>query len=951
MRRPLESPRLESSVLALGIARGRQQGASPVEKAAKRKAAKADWNAAPTFPVASDPGLWRKALFAASCVGSILEAAETLAEHGVPVFPVSPVGRKRPLNAHGVYGATTDLAVVDHEFRGDTEPLIAVPMGRRTGVFAIDVDASPPHAHDGIAAWRALEAKHGVTPTRIHVTASGGLHLVFVWPLERPIGCPIKGLPKGVECKGEGGAIVFPPSARDGKKYQVVSDVEPAEAPEWLLDMIAPIRRTRPATPRVNRRTRVDGEGSRYGLRALDNACVKLASAGPGERDRAIGENVLAIGSLAAGGELDEHHALHALKQAGQNNPGSDASYGDKIERAFQTGKENPRSAPPKRSTLKRAAKQRSNAVQTQKPDLGGGANEGSRPSCPSYPRVLNQQTREKKSASGFHGLMEKVAEIDLAKEDSVPAILTEAVKCGLADFQIEMLIKLLAKKAGVGIKPLRKLLGEMRAEAAAAAQPSSEERARRELEDGERRKRAADEEREALSRSCSQIASSSTLLADMEAIVHRLGVVGEGAAIRGAYLAATSRLLQKRAICLLRRGAAAGGKNFLLSTVLRLMPSDSVVVLSSGSPMSLVYYGGGDEDALKHKVLYVQEAAILAEKSGVESPLTILLRLLISEGQIDHLIAVPNAGETPVTLKIKRNGPVAVCITSARDNIESEMLTRLMTSDADETPEQTRAVVKSLLTNDEGDEEEPDLAPWLDYQRRLELEAPYRVSVPFGAALYTAYEKRLQAFPNALQLRMRRDVSGLISAIKTSAILHKTQRNSDAKGRIVATIDDYRYAHEAFDEGVSSLYQVKTRREIIAVVRAVEDMGMTLAESVKVTVAALRRKLGINSNSTADGRLMEAVECGALELDEEKSGSGKGRPRFFKLLKTSAHIEAQPKQGVFPPPDNVLREINIRSSVSSGHADMTDMTDKTEQSVRTSDVPEKKTPGWSVRL
>jgi hypothetical protein len=82
--------------------------------------------------------------------------------------------------------------------------------------------------------------------------------------------------------------------------------------------------------------------------------------------------------------------------------------------------------------------------------------------------------------------------------------------------------------------------------------------------------------------------------------------------------------------------------------------------------------------------------------------------------------------------------------------------------------------------------------------------------------------------------------------------------------------------------------------------------------------------------------------------LDEEKSGSGKGRPRFFKLLKTSAHIEAEPKQGVFPPPDDVLREINIRSSVSSGHADMTD---KTEQSVRTSDVPEKKTPVWSVRL
>ena len=247
--------------------------------------------------------------------------------------------------------------------------------------------------------------------------------------------------------------------------------------------------------------------------------------------------------------------------------------------------------------------------------------------------------------------------------------------------------------------------------------------------------------------------------------------------------------------------------------------------------------------------------------------------------------------------------------------------------------------------------EEEPDLAPWLDFQRWLELEAPYDVSVPFGAALYTAYEKRLQAFPNALQLRMRRDISGLISAIKTSAVLHKAQREKDAKGRIVATIDDYRHAYEAFDEGVSSLYGVKTRKEIIAVVKAIEEMGGRLGESVKVTVAALREQLGINSKSIAADRLMEAVERDALELDEERSGSGKGRPRYFKLLKTSAQISAEPGHGVFPPPEDVLREINCPSSISSGHADKRDRKDKTEPSAPVTAAPEKKTAGWSVRL
>jgi hypothetical protein len=356
---------------------------------------------------------------------------------------------------------------------------------------------------------------------------------------------------------------------------------------------------------------------------------------------------------------------------------------------------------------------------------------------------------------------------------------------------------------------------------------------------------------------------------------------------------------------------------------------------------MSLVYYGGGDEDALKHKVLYVQEAAILAERAGVESPLTVLLRLLISEGQIDHLIAVPQGGETPITLKIKRNGPVAVCITSARDNIESEMLTRLMTSDADESPQQTMAVVKGLLSNDDNDAE-PDLAPWLDFQRLLELDAPYEVSIPFGASLYRAYEKQLQAFPGALQLRMRRDISGLISAIKASAIIHKAQRNRDAKDRIIATIDDYRHAHEAFDEGVSSLYGVKTRKEIVAVVKAIEEMGGRIGESLKITVASLRQKLGINSNKTASDRLMEARERRILELDEEKSGFGRGAPRYFKLVKSSGQISSEPRHGVFPPPEAVLREINFPPSVSPGHGDMGDMMDKTEPSCPTSSPPEK---------
>jgi hypothetical protein len=286
------------------------------------------------------------AITAAVNAASPLGAAQAFAQHGVPVFPVSPDGDKRPLNAHGVYSATTDPKEIERLWKRHPNALIGVPMGRRTGMFTIDADAKPPHAHDGIRAWLAMATERGVTSpfTRTHRTASGGAHFIFRWRPDRPIGCPMKGLPPGVECKGEGGAIVFPPSERGGEQYLVVRDVEPADPPQWLIDRLSPPRTkadSRRSKDAVLKELRL---GSAYGLKALENGCAKLARAGPGERDRTIGMTVLALGSLASGGEIDLVHALNELKAAGRDAVGDDG-LDDKIERAFQSGGESPRSA------------------------------------------------------------------------------------------------------------------------------------------------------------------------------------------------------------------------------------------------------------------------------------------------------------------------------------------------------------------------------------------------------------------------------------------------------------------------------------------------------------------------------------------------------------------------------------------------------------------------------
>jgi hypothetical protein len=150
----------------------------------------------------------------------------------------------------------------------------------------------------------------------------------------------------------------------------------------------------------------------------------------------------------------------------------------------------------------------------------------------------------------------------------------------------------------------------------------------------------------------------------------------------------------------------------------------------------------------------------------------------------------------------------------------------------------------------------------------------------------------------------------GLLAAVKAAAVLHRAQRSMDDRGRVVAEIADYRHAWNAFNQSVSSLYGVRTRAEVVAVVRAAETLGaLKGGQSVKITVAALRRALGINSNEVADNRLQEAVDSGALREDDSKRGRGRGSPRFFELLKTSHELLTAPTLGVLPAP-HVVKNI-----------------------------------------
>jgi hypothetical protein len=501
-----------------------------------------------------------------------------------------------------------------------------------------------------------------------------------------------------------------------------------------------------------------------------------------------------------------------------------------------------------------------------------------------------------------FDHLLKRANELKQGDDTGLRALFADMLAANISEMRCGPLMAAAKAKTKFPIEQIRDLFAEMKVERDEARRntPEAREAERRAREaEAEAARIVREAERDRLWRSCSSIAISRTLLADMEDLVHRLGVVGEGPSIKGTYLSMTSRLL-KVAISLLRRGAAAGGKNYLIIIIQRIIPTESVISISSSSPQALIYHGD-DVNALKHKIIVIAEAAAIAPKAnGDENPMAIMLRTLLSEGRIDRMIAIPQPnGQTPKTVHVRRDGPVCLVLTSARDNVEAEMLTRLMSSDADESDEQTRQILRKIMSGKCEQVSEDEIRRWLDYQRWLEIDMPesgYAVTIPFEAAILDTWLDLLKGDPAALQLRLRRDATAFKAAIEASAVLHKAQRQTDENGRIIAELADYKNAFDAFNAGMAALYDIKPTDAVARALAVIVEMAQSQdAESeirdgvgYKISVEDLRKGAGIPSKSTASDRLKKLVDLGALEIDEDMRSHGRGAPTHYKIKKMS---------------------------------------------------------------
>jgi DNA primase len=177
----------------------------------------------------------------------------------------------------------------------------------------------------------------------------------------------------------------------------------------------------------------------------------------------------------------------------------------------------------------------------------------------------------------------------------------------------------------------------------------------------------------------------SPDLLSKITEDLSACGLVGEEDNKLLAYLAATSRLLE-RPLAVVIQSTSAAGKSSLMDAVLSLMPEESKVSFSAMTGQSLFYM---EKDALKHKTLAV------SEEEGA-SRASYALKLLQSEGQIK----IASTGKDPLTGKHVTHtytveGPVQLFQTTTSVEMDEELLNRCVVLTVDEGRLQTRAILE----------------------------------------------------------------------------------------------------------------------------------------------------------------------------------------------------------------------------------------------------------------
>jgi uncharacterized protein YjiS (DUF1127 family) len=316
-------------------------------------------------------------------------------------------------------------------------------------------------------------------------------------------------------------------------------------------------------------------------------------------------------------------------------------------------------------------------------------------------------------------------------------------------------------------------------------------------------------------------------LLDKVATAIRTAGYVGDTTAPRLAYLAVTSRWLD-RPLNLAFVAPSAAGKNAAVDAGIALHPDEAYYMVKAGSPKALIY---ADEE-FEHRTLIVAEVDSIPQDDGAAAS---AIRSLAEDNEMTYDVVLEGA-----TVRITKPGPTGLMTTSTKQ-IGEQLSTRMLTVAINDTPAQTREVVKAHAARANGARPEADVSAFWAMQRWLALAGYHEIVVPFA-------DKLADMVP-VEHIRMRRDFRQLMTVIEAVALLHQRQRQRDDLGRVVSTYLDYGLAREL----VLPTFAIAATGGLTVQLReTVDALSKLFAEtSQPVTVKVLADALGLTTSPT----------------------------------------------------------------------------------------------------
>jgi MarR family len=388
----------------------------------------------------------------------------------------------------------------------------------------------------------------------------------------------------------------------------------------------------------------------------------------------------------------------------------------------------------------------------------------------------------------------------------------------------------------------------------------------------------------------------SPDLIAKIEEAITNGGYAGDVAAPMIAYFAITSRQLE-RPINVAFVGQSAAGKTETVDAAVELHPPEAVFKMEAGSERALIY----NDESYEHRCVVVAEADSIPE----DGPAASVVRSIADTNQASYDVVERDETTSKLTVRhIEKTGPTSVMTTSTRPP-KAQLSTRMFEVSIPDDANQTRAIMQEQARRATGTAVPVrNVEPFHALQCWIGLQDNQEPVIPYAEVLSNLIP--------ANQVRFRRDQSKVFTFIKTSALLLQRQRQRNAEGRLICTVEDYatalRLLAPTFDAVLADGVTIVIRKTVEAVPVGEE-----------VSQADLAKDLGI-SKQTASYRVNRAIKDGWLINKEERRGypariergtplpdERSALPTVAEVIDESNHQTNLGAKGYSPPPPVVI--------------------------------------------